>query len=53
MVSKKIIMSVCVFRAHVVPGVYRLSDLRISPSPQLISLLRGRLPVSWTNEVNT
>ncbi|XP_053506197.1 stabilin-2 [Ictalurus furcatus] len=35
---------------HVVSGLYRLSDLRSSPSPQLVSDLRGTLPVSWTNE---
>ncbi|KAK3544692.1 hypothetical protein QTP86_026093 [Hemibagrus guttatus] len=36
--------------AHVVPGLYRLSDLRNSPSSQLVSLLRGVFPVKWTNE---
>ncbi|GAA6102753.1 stabilin-2 [Tachysurus ichikawai] len=35
---------------HVVPGLYRLSDLHSLPSKQLDSLLRGRFPVSWTNE---
>ncbi|TSK13306.1 Stabilin-2 [Bagarius yarrelli] len=38
---------------HVVPGHYRLSDLRSSTSPQLVSFLRGMLPVSWTNETTT
>lgn len=41
----------CVFRGHLVPGLYRLTDLRRSPSPRLVSVLRGTLPVSWTNEV--
>uniref|UniRef100_A0A8B9K9U2 Stabilin 2 n=1 Tax=Astyanax mexicanus TaxID=7994 RepID=A0A8B9K9U2_ASTMX len=35
---------------HIVSGLFSLSDLRSSPSPQLVSLLKRTLPVSWTNE---
>ncbi|XP_076861229.1 stabilin-2-like isoform X2 [Brachyhypopomus gauderio] len=37
-------------KSHMVSGLYGLDELRSSPSPQLVSLLKRTLPVSWTNE---
>ncbi len=38
-------------RSHIVSGLYALSDLRASPSPRLVSLLKRTLPVYSTNDV--
>uniref|UniRef100_A0A8C2IG73 Stabilin 2 n=1 Tax=Cyprinus carpio TaxID=7962 RepID=A0A8C2IG73_CYPCA len=35
---------------HIVNGLYALSDLRASPSPRLLSLLKRTLPVYSTND---
>ncbi|XP_017567677.1 stabilin-2 isoform X2 [Pygocentrus nattereri] len=40
-------------KSHIVSGLFGLSDLRSSPSPQITSLLKRTLPVSWTNETTT
>ncbi|XP_056603572.1 stabilin-2 isoform X1 [Triplophysa dalaica] len=35
---------------HIIPGIFRLTDLRTNPSPQLASLLKRTLQVSSTND---
>uniref|UniRef100_A0AAY5EJ47 Stabilin 2 n=1 Tax=Electrophorus electricus TaxID=8005 RepID=A0AAY5EJ47_ELEEL len=37
-------------KSHMVSGFFALAELRSSPSPELVSLLKKTLPVSWTNE---
>lgn len=38
-------------RNHIVYGLYALSDLHASPSPQLLSLLKRTLPIYSDNDV--
>ncbi|XP_066523931.1 stabilin-2 [Hoplias malabaricus] len=40
-------------KSHIVSGVFGLSEICGSPSPQLVSLLKRTLPVSCTNETTT
>uniref|UniRef100_A0A9J7XAB9 Stabilin 2 n=1 Tax=Cyprinus carpio carpio TaxID=630221 RepID=A0A9J7XAB9_CYPCA len=37
-------------KSHIVSGLYTVSDLRASPSPRLVSLLKRTLPVYSTND---
>ncbi|KAA0720877.1 X-link domain-containing adhesion molecule 2 Fasciclin [Triplophysa tibetana] len=36
---------------HIIPGIFRLTDLRTTPSPKLATLLKRTLQVSSTNDV--
>ncbi|XP_065146012.1 stabilin-2 [Paramisgurnus dabryanus] len=38
---------------HIVPGIFRMADLRTTPSPKLTSLLKITLAVSSTNDSTT